>query len=146
MNYPQYRKARRLTRECCNNVGGNCLLLDDGEECVCVQSISYSLLCRWFRAAVLPLDAVLYAEITKGHDHLKRCCECGASFTPKSNRAKYCPACAKKMRRRAECHSFFARAYYTKFQRRSCWLCTAQQPGALFAPKRALEHSDENSA
>ena len=30
MNYPQYRKARRLTRECCNNVGGNCLLLDDG--------------------------------------------------------------------------------------------------------------------
>ena len=102
MNYPQYRKARRLTRECCNNVGGNCLLLDDGEECVCVQSISYSLLCRWFRAAVLPLDAVLCAEITKGHDHLKRCCECGASFTPKSNRAKYCPACAKKMRRRKE--------------------------------------------
>lgn len=43
MNYPQYRKARRLTRECCNNVGGNCLLLDDGEECICVQSISYSL-------------------------------------------------------------------------------------------------------
>ena len=46
MNYPQYRKARRLTRECCNNVGGNCLLLDDGEECICVQSISYSLLCE----------------------------------------------------------------------------------------------------
>ena len=51
---------------------------------------------------ILPLDAVLYAEITKGHDHLKRCCECGASFTPKSNRAKYCPACAKKLRRRKE--------------------------------------------
>ena len=79
MNYPQYRKARRLTRECCNNVGGNCLLLDDGEECICVQSISYSLLCRWFRAAVLPLDAVLCAEITKGHDHLKRCCESGTA-------------------------------------------------------------------
>ncbi len=102
MNYPQYRKARRLTRECCNNVGGNCLLLDDGEECICVQSISYSLLCRWFRAAVLPLDDVLCAEIAKDHDHLKLCCECGASFTPKSNRAKYCPACAKKMRRRKE--------------------------------------------
>ena len=38
-------------------------MLDDGEECVCVQSISYSLLCRWFRAAVLPLDGALYAEI-----------------------------------------------------------------------------------
>ena len=45
--------------ECCNYDCGNCLALDDGEECVCVQSISYSLLCRWFRAAVLPLDKEL---------------------------------------------------------------------------------------
>ena len=59
MSYPQYRKARRLTHECCNYCNGNCLLLDDGEECVCVQSISYSLLCRWFKVAVLPLDAAL---------------------------------------------------------------------------------------
>ena len=43
MNYPQYRKARKLTHECCNYCDGNCLLLDDGEECVCVQSISYPL-------------------------------------------------------------------------------------------------------
>ena len=63
MSYPQYRKARRLTHECCNYCNGNCLLLDDGEECVCVQSISYSLLCRWFKVAVLPLDAALYTEI-----------------------------------------------------------------------------------
>ena len=77
-------------------------LLDDGEECVCVQSISYSLLCRWFRAAVLPLDAALYAEITKDRDEVKRCSECGAVFMPKSNRAKYCPACAKRMRLRKE--------------------------------------------
>ena len=39
-----------------NYDGGNCLLLDDGEPCVCVQSISLSLMCRWFRVAVLPLD------------------------------------------------------------------------------------------
>ena len=100
--YPQYRKARRLTHECCNYCNGNCLLLDDGEECVCVQSISYSLLCRWFQAAVLPLDAALYAEIIKDRDEVKRCCECGATFQPKSNRAKYCAACAKRMRRRKE--------------------------------------------
>ena len=56
MDYRQYRRARRLVHECCNYDGGNCIALDDGEECVCVQSISYSLLCRWFRAAVLPLD------------------------------------------------------------------------------------------
>lgn len=68
MNYPQYRKARKLTHECCNYCDGNCLLLDDGEECVCVQSISYSLLCRWFRAAVLPLDGALYAEIIQSRD------------------------------------------------------------------------------
>lgn len=37
MNYPQYRKARKLTHECCNYCDGNCLLLDDGEECVCVS-------------------------------------------------------------------------------------------------------------
>ena len=71
MSYPQYRKARRLTHECCNYCNGNCLLLDDGEECVCVQSISYSLLCRWFKVAVLPLDAALCAEITKGRDEIK---------------------------------------------------------------------------
>lgn len=90
MNYPQYRKARKLTHECCNYCDGNCLLLDDGEECVCVQSISYSLLCRWFRAAVLPLDGALYAEIIQSRDSVKRCAVCGAAFTPKSNRAKYC--------------------------------------------------------
>ena len=59
MDYRQYRRARRLVHECCNYDGGNCIALDDGEECVCVQSISYSLLCRWFRAAVLPLDKEL---------------------------------------------------------------------------------------
>ena len=102
MNYRQYRKARKLTHECCNYCDGNCLLLDDGEECVCVQSISYSLLCRWFRAAVLPLDATLYAEISKSRDEVKRCAVCGAVFTPKSNRAKYCPDCAVRMRRKKE--------------------------------------------
>ena len=52
MDYRQYRKMRRLVLSCGNYDSGNCLVLDDGEECVCVQSISYSLLCRWFRVAV----------------------------------------------------------------------------------------------
>lgn len=102
MSYPQYRKARRLTHACCNYCNRNCLLLDDGEECVCVQSISYSLLCRWFKVAVLPLDAALCAEITKGRDEIKRCAVCGAAFTPNSNRAKYCPDCAVQVRRKKE--------------------------------------------
>ena len=62
-----------------------------GEECVCVQSISYSLLCRWFEVAVLPLDAALCAEITKGRDDIKRCTVCGGGLYANSNRAKYCP-------------------------------------------------------
>ena len=42
MDYRQHRRARRLVHECCNYDDGNCLLLDDGEPCVCVQSSSYS--------------------------------------------------------------------------------------------------------
>ena len=48
MDYRQHRRARRLVHECCNYDEGNCLLLDDGEPCVCVQSISFSLMCHWF--------------------------------------------------------------------------------------------------
>ena len=55
LNDAQHRRVKKLTRcHCANNVRGCCLLLDDGEPCVCVQAISYSLLCRYFREAVLP--------------------------------------------------------------------------------------------
>ena len=93
MDYRQYRRARKLVHECCNYIAGNCIALDDGEECICVQSISYSLLCRWFRAAVLPQDKEL--ETALFHRlNAKKCAVCGALFTPGSNRAKYCPECA----------------------------------------------------
>ena len=117
MDYRQYRRARRLVHECCNYDGGHCIALDDGEECVCVQSISYSLLCRWFRAAVLPLDKELETALFHRLD-AKRCAVCGALFTPGSNRAKYCLECAGRMKRikaaqrkrkqRAKCHALGA--------------------------------------
>ena len=66
--------------------------------CVCVQSISYSLMCRWFTAAVLPLDGKLEAALLHRADR-KRCTECGGYFLPKSNRGKYCPDCAGRMKR-----------------------------------------------
>lgn len=97
MTYQQYRAARRLVHRCCNYDEGNCLVL----ECVCVQSISYSLLCRWFRAAVLPQDASLCAALLH-RDQMKHCVICGSSFVPKSNRAKYCPNCAIATRRKKE--------------------------------------------
>ena len=36
MDYRQYRRVRRLMHECCNYIDGNCIALDDGEDCVCV--------------------------------------------------------------------------------------------------------------
>lgn len=101
MNYQQYRTARRLVHSCCNYDGGCCLLLDDGEECVCPQSITYSLVCRWFRAAVLPLDGILYAALFP-QIGMKVCVECQRPFHPGSNRAKYCPDCAVTARKRKE--------------------------------------------
>ena len=118
MDYRQYRRARRLVHECCNYDGGNCIALDDGEECVCVQSISYSPVvpvvpggryCRWTENWKRPCSTVWDA---------KRCAVCGALFTPGSNRAKYCPECAGRMKRikaaqrkrkqRAKCHALGA--------------------------------------
>lgn len=58
----RYKANALIKRLCANYDGGNCLLLDDGEPCVCVQSISYSLLCKYFRNAVLPAEPKLEAE------------------------------------------------------------------------------------
>jgi len=74
-------------------------LLDDGDYCVCPQLISYSLLCKWFRIAVLPADKELYAELYHTED-MRRCSVCGAPFASSSNRAIYCPDCRKRITRR----------------------------------------------
>ena len=63
--------------------------------------LSYSLLCRWFREAVLPQDKEL--ETALFHRlNAKKCAVCVVLFTPGSNRAKYCPECAVQVRRRKE--------------------------------------------
>ena len=104
LTYPQYRAVRRLVHECCNYDGGNCLLLDDGEECVCPQSTSYSLICRWFREAVLPTDKGLCAALLH-RGRARHCAECGAMFVPRSNRGKYCDECAAIVRRKQKAAS-----------------------------------------
>ena len=65
---PAQRKqaASLIRRECCNCEDGNCLALDDGDTCACPQMISFSVCCKWFRWAVLPLDRTLEAEIFPG--------------------------------------------------------------------------------
>ena len=77
------------------------MLLDDGEECVCPQSITYSLICKWFRVAVLPLDAGLCAALLH-RANMKKCVLCDIFYVPKSNRAKYCPDCAVIARKMKE--------------------------------------------
>ena len=74
------------------------MLLDDGDTCTCPQTVSFSVCCKWFRWAVLPLVGSLEAEIYRGRD-LKRCAVCGGVFVPKSNRGKYCPGCAGRMKK-----------------------------------------------
>ena len=101
MTYQQYRTVRRLVHECCNYDCGNCLLLDNGEECVCPQSITYSLACRWFRAAILPLDAGLYAALFPAPSvKRRRCRECGRPFAPPRHNTLYCSACAAERTKR----------------------------------------------
>ena len=82
MDYRQYRRVRRLGHECCNYIDGNCIALDDGEKCVCVQSISYSLLCRWFRTAVLPQDKELETALFH-RMNAKKCAVYGRNQTGK---------------------------------------------------------------
>ena len=96
----QVKRVNRLVKkECCNFDSGNCILLDDGEPCHCPQLISCSLLCRWFSDAVLPLDKELFAELY-ALEEKRRCTVCGTPFASKSNNAKYCPDCRKKITRK----------------------------------------------
>jgi hypothetical protein len=102
MDNKQLRRSRKLIRAlCCNYDHGNCIALDDGEPCVCVQSISYSVLCKWFRNAVLPTDHELCAEVMRERPE-KSCLVCGKPIFSASNRAKYFPLCAKRERRKQD--------------------------------------------
>ena len=96
MNGEQLRRAKKLVRGLCANCdGGCCILLDE----TCPQLISFSLICKYFRDAVLPEDAELQTALLYRSSG-KRCTLCGALFVPASNRAKYCPSCAAQEQRR----------------------------------------------
>ena len=91
----QRQKANALIKRLCANYdNGNCLALDDGEPCICVQSISYSLLCKYFRKAVLPAEPLLEADILG--TRFEKCVSCGAPIIKKCNRKKYCEKCAQR--------------------------------------------------
>lgn len=102
MDNRQFRRARRLiSRLCANYDNGNCLPLDDGDPCPCPQLMTPALICKYFRAAVLPADRELRAAIMR-EKPIKRCHICGAPIVSLSNAAKYCPGCALRERRRKD--------------------------------------------
>lgn len=102
MNDEQLKQVRKLIRSrCCNYDNGSCLVLDWSFYNVCPQWISYSLNCKWFRNAVLPNDPALEASILHTQPR-KRCVICGKPVLSKSHRAKYCPDCALRERRRRD--------------------------------------------
>jgi len=101
MDSAQRRRMKKCIKSLCANYDcGNCLLLDDGyADCPCPQMISYFLLCKYFRNAVLPADKELCSEIFSKMDKRIPCKLCGTMFIPGSNRAKYCAPCSKKEQR-----------------------------------------------
>lgn len=101
MKEEQSRRARMLIRRlCANHDGGYCLLLDDGDFHICPQLIASAPICKYFRAAVLPADQELNAEVMGAAYNWKNCVLCGKAYIARSNRAKYCPHCAQQERRR----------------------------------------------
>ena len=100
VNNQQKNSATALIRQACANIDeGHCLLLCDYDFEICPQLITNSLLCRYFRNAVLPSDKLLYSQIMNA-DVIKRCELCKKPFQAGSNRAKYCTECAKKARKK----------------------------------------------
>ena len=96
----QMRSVRKLVKRCCNYLNGDCLPLDGP----CPQTISRSLICRWFRHAVLPEQPKLEQAILNPKK-LHRCEVCGKGVLARSGRAKYCPICAKDVHRQQKAKS-----------------------------------------
>lgn len=82
----QLRSVRGLTKRCCNFLDGDCLLLDGA----CPQYISRSLLCRWFRRAILPQQPKLEQAILSPKK-LRRCEVCGTASSPGLRQGKILP-------------------------------------------------------
>ena len=95
------RVTRLIESECCNCVDGICIVLDHGYGCYCPQMGMRILFCPWLREAVLPADEKMRHDLI-GDIRMKLCEMCRREFSPKSNRAMFCPACAHKRRRMKE--------------------------------------------
>ena len=100
MNDKQLKEARNLIKQrCCNYDHGSCIVLDWSFCNVCAQYNSYSVLCKWFRNAVLPNNKELEQEIYHSSPITHHCTVCKRKYIPSGPRSKYCPKCAQIVRR-----------------------------------------------
>ena len=107
LNEAQYRVVKKMAKaECANNDCGNCLLLDDGSLVFVCRALVIRCYAVITRDLVLPANREFCAEVMKDRSiELKRCALCKSTFAAGSNRAKYCPACAKIVHRRQKAES-----------------------------------------
>lgn len=113
MTAEQSRKANSLIKQSCANYDAalnNCIALDDGTAPGCPQMLTHSLLCKYFKNAVLPAEPGLDAQIRRPRE-VAKCSRCGAPIVKTSNRRKYCDDCAKTVHRKQQ-------AQYAKSRRR----------------------------
>lgn len=96
MDEGQLRRVKKLIRGLCANCdGGDCLLLDDGEAHVCPQLITYSLLCRYFRAAVLPARPGSCTPTSWSGTPGSGAPTAARPSSPPGSRGVFCPRCAR---------------------------------------------------
>ena len=93
---PQSRRTNaHVKKERCNCDNGNCLLLDDGDECVCPCLFLFATL-QMISCHRPALDKELYAELYAPEDK-RRCEVCNTPFASNSNSVKYCLDCRKRI-------------------------------------------------
>ena len=96
----QRQRANALIKRLCANYdNGNCLALDDGEPCACVQSISYSLLCKYFRKAVLPAEPLLEADILG--TRFEKCVSCVCRSSRRATERNIARSALKELTKRS---------------------------------------------
>lgn len=100
INVRQLRQMQTIAKKCCNYDDGNCLLLDHGEEHICPQSITKTVVCRWFYHAVMPPAVQQKMKTSYSPKEKRKCQVCGKPYIAKSNNTKYCKACAAEIHRK----------------------------------------------
>ena len=86
----QLRQARRLIRGlCANYYTGRCLLPVNPRP----QCFSYTLLCNYFREAILPEDKNLTMAVY-GEPVVRRCALCGKPLSGAKKNTLFCRQCA----------------------------------------------------